>query len=156
MVKQIYTSEEVYGKNASSPPDIILSLEEGVTASEWIRYPQNTKELFHTHPRSLPYMINNDTAGRSGDHAEHGIFYAIGDNLKRKYQIQSISVEVILRLIFSMMNLPTPPEITGKIPHELFHQKPSLSDINWDSYNKEKKPLTPTELHKIAELRKKK
>jgi predicted AlkP superfamily phosphohydrolase/phosphomutase len=153
LVKQTYSPNEVYGSDPHKPPDLIFSLENGVTASEWIRFPQTIKELLKTKPRSLPYLYHKDTAGRSGDHAKDGIFYAYGNKFKNNHHVQSISVEDILPIIFSIMNLPIPPNITGKIPTNLFHHQ-SIITSDWNVYLKKQKTLTSTELNKIKELQK--
>ncbi len=155
LVQKIYLSEEVYGKNAQGPPDLILSLEKGVTASEWIRYPQTFKELLHTQPRTLPIVYTHDAAGRSGDHAEYGIFFTKGHNIKTNYTIDSITVEDILPLIFSILNLPQPHAITGKIPLKIFTQQPPPPQNSWEDLIQKKSPLTPHEINTITKLRNK-
>jgi predicted AlkP superfamily phosphohydrolase/phosphomutase len=155
LVQKIYLSEEVYGKNAQGPPDLILSLEEGVTASEWIRYPLTLKELLHTQPRTLPIVYKHDAAGRSGDHSEYGIFFTKGSNIKTNHTIDSITVEDILPLIFSLFNLPPPHYITGKIPLKIFNQQPSPPQKTWEELLQIKSPLTPNEINTITKLRNK-
>jgi predicted AlkP superfamily phosphohydrolase/phosphomutase len=155
LIKQVYSSDEVYGHDAHEPPDIILAPKQGITASEWIRYPQNIKELLQTQPRALPIVNYQDVAGRSGDHAEYGIFYATGKNVKTNHIVESISVEDILPLIFSLLNKTPPPSITGKIPYEIFDKKPTLSSINWVEFDQKKDILSQIEKDRIAQLRKK-
>ena len=155
LVQKVFTAEDVYGNNAAGPPDLILSLAEEVTASEWIRYPQTLREFLSAPKKSLPVVFPKDAAGRSGDHAEYGIFYAMGQNLKQGFMIDSLTVEDILPVVFTIMNLPLPAEVTGKIPYDIFIQKPSLPQQSWDAYVHHSHSLTTSELQNIAKLRKK-
>jgi predicted AlkP superfamily phosphohydrolase/phosphomutase len=153
LVKHVFTADEIYGKNAVDPPDLILTLMEGVTASEWIRYPQTLRELLSSQQKTLPYVFPYDAAGRSGDHAEFGIFYAMGKNIKKGFMINSLTVEDILPLVFTIMNLPLPVDVTGKIPHDVFVKKPHISQQSWEVYIQHTPSLTTSELQNIAKFR---
>ena len=79
----------------------------------------------------------------------------MGQNLKKGFMINSLTVDDILPLVFTIMNLPLPADVTGKIPHNVFVQKPSLPQRSWDAYIQHTHRLNTLELQNIAKLRKK-
>jgi len=155
IIENVYQWDEIYGKDAKNPPDIVFDLKEGVTASEWIRFPDNIHSMLQSRKRHIPYIFNKDPSGRSGDHAQYGVFYAYGKGVKSNYEVGNISVEDVLPTIFAAMNIPIPNSVDGKVQGDIFMDKPVVKKVDWDSYSSDKQILAKSELEKIRELRKK-
>jgi predicted AlkP superfamily phosphohydrolase/phosphomutase len=151
IIKNVYRWNEIYGNNAINPPDLIFELNKGVTASEWIRTPS---EKMDNKRRNIPFVYRDDPANRTGDHSQYGIFFAYGENIKSKHRIDTISVQDILPTIFTTMGVSSPKDIDGQTKYEIFKNKVSTKDINWEKHIEKKALLTKLEIDKIKQLRK--
>ncbi|MBU1940639.1 MAG: alkaline phosphatase family protein, partial [Candidatus Thermoplasmatota archaeon] len=153
LVTNVYHADEIYGLDAEGPPDLVFSLDEGITTSEWIRFPLTLRDLLKKHTHELPITYPCDSIGRSGDHAEHGIFFAMGPNIKSNTNVDNITVEDILPLLFQLFHLPIPDITTGSIPTTIIKDTKISKKVKWDLVHTLKPVLTPKELHKISQLK---
>jgi len=153
IVEEVYQWNEIYGKDAIYPPDLILKLKKGYTAAEWLRIPNTFQKVVKSHDISFPYLFEDDTAGRTGDHAPHGVFFSYGKNIREGYQISGISVEDLFPMIFTMLGVSSPKSIDGKLHEDVFSEKPDVKVVEWKPYLSTKLTLSATELKKIRELR---
>ena len=154
IIENVYRSKDIYGNDAKNPPDIVFDLDSGITSSEWIRFPNKIRDILKYKKRSLPFLFYNDSAGRSGDHSKYGIFYAYGKGIKSNIEINNISVEDVLPIIFTSLGIPIPNHIDGKIHKNIFINKQSARIVDWSVYSSKKKNLTKIENDKILELKK--
>jgi predicted AlkP superfamily phosphohydrolase/phosphomutase len=155
IIEEVYQWNEIYGKKAIHPPDIILKLKKGFTSAEWLRGLDNFKRIVKSRDFSLPNIFEDDSAGRTGDHAPLGIFFAYGKNIRKGYQVDGMSVEDILPLILATLGISSPKSIDGKLHEDIFNEKPIIKIINWETHSPEKPVLSSVELKKIHELRNK-
>jgi len=154
IVENVYRWNEVYSKDAKDPPDLVFDLKKGVTASEWIRFPNKMRRTLKLRKRHIPYLFNRDLSGRSGDHAQYGVFFAYGKGIKPNYEVSNMSVEDVLPMIFTAMGIPTPNSVDGRVHEDIFIKKPTVKKIDWAPYFSSKQTLAKGELEKIRELRK--
>ena len=155
IVENVYRWNEAYSEYAKDPPDLVFDLKKGVTASEWIRFPNMTSNMLKSRKRNIPYLFNEDHSGRSGDHSQYGVFFANGKGIKSNYEVSNMSVEDVLPIIFTVMGIPIPSSIDGKVHEDIFISKPIVEKIDWVSYSSIKHALEKSELEKIRELRNK-
>lgn len=154
IVDEIYRWDEVYGKHARDPPDLVFKLKKGFTALELMRGPDSLSSILQSKGKTIPYVFKNDSAGRSGDHAPYGILFAYGKNIKSGYIIRDISVEDILPTVFATMGISVPDSIDGKFLDDVFIEKPIVKTVDWKSYSSTKQMLSGAEIKKISKLRK--
>ena len=153
VVGNVYQWNQVYGNDAIYPPDLILNLKKGVAAAEWIRTSNNFKSINRPHNSCLPYLFEEDSAGRTGDHAPFGIFFAYGKNIRKRYQITDISVQDLLPMIFATLGISSPNGVDGKLREDVFSEKPVVKIVEWIPYSSLKSVLSAAESKKIRELR---
>ncbi|MBN2602551.1 MAG: alkaline phosphatase family protein [Candidatus Thermoplasmatota archaeon] len=153
LIEKVYRSEEIFGKDAIDPPDLVFDLKPGVTASEWISFPTTLHEMLRCRKNSIPFVYPKDPAGRTGDHAAFGVFFAYGNNIKANKPLRSIKVEDVLPTVFTSLGLSPPYHIDGNVIKDIFIEKPSVEEVNWLQFTK-KPPLQSGEIKKIIELRK--
>ncbi len=153
IIEKVYRWNEVYGKNAIDPPDLIFDLKKGITAAEWIRFPKSLYDIMQSKKRDIPYIFNQDPAGRSGDHSQYGVFFAYGEGIKTNYGVSNMSVEDVLPMIFTAMGIPTPNSVDGRVHEDIFIKKPTVKKIDW-TLSSSKQTLVKDELEKIRGLRK--
>ena len=155
IVEDVYRWDKAYGNEAVCPPDLVLKLKKGVTSAEWIRSSNNFKSINRPHNSCLPYLFEEDSAGRTGDHAPFGIFFAHGKNIRKRYQITDISVQDLLPMIFATLGVSSPDGIDGKLREDVFSEKPVVKIVEWGLYSSPKSVLSAAESKKIRELRNK-
>lgn len=153
IIEKIYNYEEVYGEDAIDSPDIVFDLKKGITAAEWIKFPDKIGDIINSKKRNIPYIFKKDSAGRTGDHSPYGIFYAYGDNIKSDYEIKNISVQDVLPTIFTYMGFTKPIKVDGISKDEIFILKPKIKDI-WELQITKKPQLKKSELSIINKLKK--
>ena len=153
IIEEVYQWNEIYGKNAIYPPDLILKLKKGFTSAEWLRKPDNFKRIVQSRNSSLPNTFEDDSAGRTGDHAPFGVFFAHGKNIRKGYQVTGIAVEDLLPLVLATLGISSPKSIDGKLREDVFSEKPIIKVIDWETHSSEKPVLSQVELKKIRELR---
>ena len=153
IVEEVYRWDEIYGKQAIDPPDLILKLEKGFAAMEWMRGPDSLSSILQFKGEAIPYVFKNDPAGRSGDHAPYGVIFAYGDSIKPGHVVKDISVEDILPIVFAAMNISIPNSIDGTLFDDVFIKKPTVKTVDWKSYLSNKQILSEGELKKINEIR---
>ncbi len=153
LVEKIYRCDEVYGEKAKDPPDLVIDVKKGVTAAEWIRTPNVLSRWKKTKKRILPVAFSDDSAGRSGDHAKYGVFFAHGNNIKSNVTIKNANVMDVLPTVFATLDLPVPNDVDGKVHDYIFVEKPSLETVDWDKYSPVKQTLSDSEKQKIKKLK---
>ncbi len=153
IIEEVYRWNEAYGKDAIDPPDLIFDLKKGITANEWIRFPNKLYDIMQSKKRDIPYVFNQDPTGRSGDHAPYGVFFAYGRNVKPGHIIKDISVEDILPTVFTAIGVSLPDSIDGKILDDLFIEKPIVRTVDWKSYSSTKQTLSEAEMKRISRLK---
>jgi len=153
IVEEVYQWDEVYGKQAIDPPDLILKLEKGFASTEGIRGPDGLSSILQSKGEIIPYIFKNDPAGRSGDHAPYGVIFAYGNSIKPGHVVKNISVGDILPIVFAAMGIPIPNSIDGKLFNDVFIEKPTVKIVDWKSYLSNKQILSEGELKKINEIR---
>ena len=110
VISNIYTYEELYGKDAIDPPDIILELAPGFITSEGMNFNNKfiEKVKLSFDKSNLTCFSEEDVIKRSGDHSQYGIFFAYGNNINKNKLIENIQVYDILPHVFSSLNIPIP------------------------------------------------
>jgi len=152
-VSNVYRGNQIYGKNAHNPLDLVLDFKKGYTSSEGFRLPNNIFNVLNIEKKKFPILFGDDPVGRSGDHAPYGIFFAYGKNIKPANIIKEPSVEDILPTVFAEMDVAIPNNIDGKIHHEIFIKKPVIKTVDWKLYLSDKKILSTKEMEKINTLK---
>ena len=155
IIEKVYRWNEIYGQNAINPPDITFALKKGISTSEWMRFPNKINEIIQSKKHNIPYIFNQDLAGRSGDHTPYGIICAYGKNIKKGHIIKKASVEDILPTIFNVIGVSSPPIIDGEILVDIFTKKFKVKAIDWKYYATSKQPLFKAEMKKIKKLKNK-
>ena len=155
VIENVYRWNEIYSKNAFNPPDLVFDLKKGITAAEYLRFPDALFEVVQTKKNRIPFIFNEDPVGRSGDHSQYGIFFAYGRGIKTNYKIDNISVQDVLPTIFTAIGISIPSTIDGISKKDIFIKKPIVKDIDWKLYQSTKQMLKKSELDKINELREK-
>jgi len=153
IVEEVFRWQEVYGEEAIDPPDLILKLKKGFTALEWIRNPDSVSDILKLKGKNISYVFKNDPAGRSGDHAPFGVFFAYGKHIKSGYIINGASVEDVLPTILTAIGTPLPDGIDGKLLNDLFIERPLVRKVDWKSYSTTGLSLSEKEMKKISKLR---
>jgi len=153
LVEKIYRWNEIYGEKAKYPPDLIIDVKKGVTAAEWIRTSNVLSEWKKTKKQILPVAFRDDSAGRSGDHAKYGVFFAYGNNIKSNVSIKNANVMDVLPTVFTALGLPVPSSVDGKVHDYIFVEKTQFETVDWDKYSSVDQTLLDSEKQKIKNLR---
>ena len=74
--------------------------------------------------------------------------------IKSNFEIKNISVEDVLPIIFTALEIPIPKNIDGKVHKNIFINKQIVRIVDWNLYSSRKKNLTQLENDKISELKK--
>ena len=154
-IETVFKGNELYGKDAQNPLDLVIVPKKGYVTSEGLRRLESFNDKLFKNIDKLPIIFSSDHSNRTGDHAQYGIFFAYGDNIKQGTTIKKITVMDILPQLFSSLNIPIPNVIDGKVIDELFIKKPYTKYVDWDKHFKDRKILTTSEVIKIKMLRKK-
>jgi len=153
LIEKVYRDNEIYGKKAWNPADLILRPKKGYSTAEWLRPYERLSAKLQSRRDKLPILFKHDLAERTGDHAPYGVFFAYGKGIKSNYKINNITVEDILPTIFTSMGIPLPKGIDGKVHENIFTEKPIIEKVDWNSYFSSKQTLSKSEIEKIRELR---
>jgi predicted AlkP superfamily phosphohydrolase/phosphomutase len=154
IIDKVYHWKEIYGDDALNHPDIVFDLHRGYAACEWIRFPETFPDFLSFKKRTIPTLFSTDIAGRSGDHAQHGIFFAYGKGIKTNMTLPNINVQDILPTIFLSMNINHPPNIDGSARTQIFSHEHILEFVDWGEKNISPTMLNKRELNSIQHLRK--
>ena len=152
IIENVYRWNQIYSKNAFNPPDLVFDLKKGITAAEYLRFPNTLFDVAQTKKNCIPYIFDQDPVGRSGDHSQYGIFFAYGEGIKTNYKIDNISVQDVLPTIFTSIGISIPKTIDGVSKKDIFIKEPIVKEIDWKSYQSKKQMLKKSELDKIHEL----
>lgn len=155
IIENVYRWNEIYSKNAFNPPDLVFDLKKGITAAEFLRFPDKLFDVVQAKKNRIKFIFDQDPVGRSGDHSQYGIFFAYGRGIKTNYKIDNISVQDVLPTIFTAIGISIPNTIDGISKKDIFIKKPIVKDIDWETYQSTKQMLKKSELDKINELREK-
>lgn len=154
-IEAVFKGNELYGKDAINPLDLVIVPKKGYITSEGLRRFESFSNKLLMNIDNLPILFSNDHSYRTGDHTQFGIFFAYGNNIKKDKIIEKISVMDILPQLFVSLNIPIPNIVDGKVLDELFVKKPHVRYVDWDKYFKDKKILTFSEELRIKRLREK-
>ena len=152
IIENVYRWSEIYNKDAVDPPDLVFDLKKGITAAEWIRFPNKLCDIMQSKKKSIPYIFNQDPIGRSGDHSQYGLFFAYGEGIKTNHQIKNISVMDVLPIVFTTMGISVPQRVDGMVHEEIYLKNPTIKTIDWDTYFKDNQVLSDAEYEKIRNL----
>ncbi len=152
-VDHVYRGTEVYGEKATDPLDLVLSLTPHYTASESLRFPGKQTAKYVRKLEKFPVLFSTDSSGRSGDHAQHGIFFGYGPNIKQGEVVDGLSVFDVLPQVFASFGFTPPSLVDGSVKETVFRSSPQLKKINWNK-NESKDGLTSAEKQKIKMLHK--
>jgi len=148
IIKNIYTYEEIYGKNAQNDPlDIIFDLKEEYSAQELLQPP---KDVLKREKGKLTVFSKPGFYDWIGDHRPYGILFMYGNNIKKGKRIDANVVDIVPTVLASM-NVSIPNNIDGNVLKDAFIKEPIIkkTEIS-DEKNKE---LSSSELQKIKKLR---
>ncbi len=151
IIEEVYDWKEVYGENAIYPPDLLLKFCKGYTALSGIRGLDNISNIVCSNNKNIPFLFKEDPASRSGDHAQYGVFFAYGKNIKQGFVTEDMSVSDILPTVFASMKIPIPLNIDGNVYESIFIDKLPIEHKN---YQLNKQKLSKLELEKIRQLKK--
>ncbi len=150
IVKNIYTFEEIYGKNAENDPlDIIFDFYEKYSAQELLQPPMESN-IFKSHKNSLEVFSKPGFYDWIGDHRPNGILFMYGNKIKSKKKIDANVIDIVPTAL-TLMNSTIPSNINGKVITDAFIKKPVVKK----SKVKKRKKLSNREINKIKNLRKK-
>ena len=153
IVERVYTSEEIYGKDAVNDPlDIIFDLKDGYGAQELLQPPEGLKAALQSKKGTLSIISPPGFYDWLGDHKPHGILFMYGKDLISHTSLNA-SVLDIVPTVLAALQTPIPRHIDGKVLSEAFRQPPSVSYI--DEQKSEGSLLSSSELLAIRKLRKK-
>jgi len=148
IVKKIYKSEEIYGKNAVNDPlDIIFDLKENYGAQELIK-PGDSLKSFFEETKTLPVLSKPGFYDWDGDHKPDGILFMYGKNIKPGKQVDASVVDIV-PTVLSILNVPVPDYIDGKLIEDAFIKKPEFKKIKIEQ---EKQMLKASEIKKLQKI----
>lgn len=108
VVADVYTKEQIYGKNAPDrAPDIFFEL-----ADYWLN------GQFHSGDVFVKNFVNNK-------HDKYGIFLAWGKDIQPG-KIPSKNMHDVMPTILTLMDLPLPKDLDGKVIQEIFQHAPNI------------------------------
>ncbi len=149
IVKNIYTKEEIYGKNAVNDPlDVIFDLKEEYGAQELLQPPEGFKEIFQSSKQKLSTISPPGFYDWMGDHRPHGILFMHGKNIKENTQVNASIVDIV-PTILAMMNVALSLDFDGNVIQDAF-KKP----LKIKKAQKKKSLLKIKELQAIQKLKK--
>lgn len=80
-------------------------------------------------PKNMDYLLkslNNSNnifkRGNGGFHRKEGIFFALGDEFKRNFNAQKLSIMDVTPTILHLMDVETPRDLDGRIRKEIFNE----------------------------------
>lgn len=150
IIKKIYKSEEVYGKKAVNDPlDIIFELKENYGAQELIQ-PTGDLTSFFKETKTLPVLSKPGFYDWIGDHIPDGILFIYGKNIKSGKTVNASVIDIV-PTVLSVLSLPIPDYIDGKLITDAFIKKPEFKKVKIEQ---EKQILKTSEIEKIKKLRK--
>jgi len=151
IVKKIYKYEEIYGEKAVNDPlDIIFDLKDEYSAQELIQPSTGINAIFKDNKHNLPFISKPGFYDWIGDHRPDGIIFMYGENIRKNYRINASVIDIV-PTILSVMDIPIPYDIDGKVIEEAFIKKPKIKRVNMNM--KKEQLLTEAELKKIIKLK---
>jgi len=153
IVERIYTTEEIYGKEAVNDPlDIIFDLKDGYGAQELLQPPEGLKAALQSKKNKLSIISPPGFYDWMGDHKPHGILFMYGKDII-SHKTLDASVLDIVPTVLAALKTPIPKHIDGKVLTDAFQKPP---DITYSEKQKSAvSPLSLSELSAIKKLRKK-
>ncbi len=137
VIERVYKREDIYsGDYISEAPEILITTKEGYILTNMFS-PDN---VFLSPPSSLLGV-------KTGDHRPNGIFIASGEMINNFGMIDTIHVYDIAPTILSLLGIPIPRHMDGKVMKELFSNKIAIPKSIISQYKKEQVR------NKIKELR---
>ena len=144
VVETIYTSEEIYGKNAVNDPlDLIFDLKEGYGAQELIQ-PVGGMRAYLNWNEKLSVVSTPGFYDWVGDHSQYGILFMYGKNIKKGKKLNASVVDIV-PTVLSALNLSIPNFIDGSVLSDAFVKKPKIKI--------QKEILSKKEIDHIKKLR---
>jgi predicted AlkP superfamily phosphohydrolase/phosphomutase len=145
VVETVYTSEEIYGKDAVNDPlDLIFDLKEGYSAQELIQ-PVGGMKSYLNWNGGLSVISPPGFYDWIGDHSQYGILFMYGNNIKKGKKLDASVVDIV-PTVLSALNLSIPSYIDGSVLADAFVEKPKIKIA-------EEKMLTKKEIDEIKKLR---
>ncbi len=104
---KVYTKQEIYhGNYVDKAPDLMIILDENVQGF-------NTT-IGHSH------IFTSETGG---EHTMNGIFFAIGPNIKKGFEVKGAKIYDIVPTIMHILDVPIPSDVDGKVLTEIFERE---------------------------------
>lgn len=151
IVKNIYSSEEIYGKDAVNDPlDIIFDLKEEYSAQELLQPPEGLAEAIRSRGKELTVLSKPGFYDWIGDHRPNGIFFMYGKDMVAKKRVDASIVDVV-PTILAALGVAIPANIDGKVVKDAFIKKPEIKHV--DTYITKETKLMGAELKAINKLR---
>ena len=152
IIEQVYTSEEIYGREAVNDPlDIIFDLKDGYGAQELLQPPEGLKAALQSKKDRLTIISPPGFYDWMGDHKPYGILFIYGSDIITHRRLDA-SVLDIVPTILAALNIPISKNIDGRVLSEAFQQPPDVAYT--DKGESEKSLLSSLELQAIRKLRK--
>jgi len=152
IVEQVYTAEDIYGKDAVNDPlDIIFDLKEGYGAQELLQPPEGLKAALQSKKDKLTIISPPGFYDWMGDHKPYGILFIYGPEIMNHRKLDA-SVLDIVPTILAALNIPISKNIDGQVLSEAFKKPPIVSYRDIDKL--ESSLLSSSELQAIRKLRK--
>lgn len=103
IIRKVYKREEIYtGDLVSNAPDLIIDMADGYVMQVGL-----APEILMP---AMQYKLY-----RSGCHRQHGIFIAMGKDIKKNYQVQNAEIIDIVPTVFYLFDKQIPTYMDGKV-----------------------------------------
>ncbi len=153
IVEKVYTSEEIYGKDAVNDPlDIIFDLKDGYGAQELLQPPEGLKGVLQSKKDLLSILSPPGFYDWMGDHKPYGILFMYGKDILLHRTLDASVLDVV-PTVLAALHTPIPHHLDGRVLTEVFQHLPAVTYAEEKPYMESL--LTSSELDAIRKLRKK-
>lgn len=119
IIQKVYRREEIYTEDlVSNAPDLIIDMAEGYVIQVGL-----APEMLMP---AMQYKLY-----RSGCHRQHGIFIAIGKDIKKNHQVQNAEIIDIVPTVLYLLNKQIPTYMDGKVLTDILNKE--LKGVEYQS-----------------------
>lgn len=119
VVESVFRGREVYqGHRLEQAADIIVQWKDDVVISSIVS--PHTDPGKATPGRRVCYVPGEESRYISGYHRPHGVFMAVGENVRRNQELPEADILDLAPTILHTMGLPIPDDMDGRVLTEVF------------------------------------